>query len=435
MRNAQLRINAAIKTTANPCAAAHLALTQPKRWKGCCHGLSDQLHLLKQQLQQQAQNEAATLALQAIYDNLHGIDELLLSTENYDHSPAIELLPGKIKRRGFWAQMMVDYQQKSASFKHAVRISLSLVFATFIHFHFHLENGFWILLTVLFVCQPSFSETWKRLLRRSVGTLLGILISLPAVLYVHHPIGQVALMILSAFLFFNYLRTNYGLAVVFITLFVMIVSNIQNNTGIDVLSIRIIETLIGCLISVIAITLIYPDWQFKRFPHLTHRLLAHCNDYFKAVTQQYLTGRHEQRDFREKRLAAFNADAAITSAWQNMLFEPAIKQRFKQEAYGLVNKCDALNCYIAALSSHRQKIQTTQDIELLDTLFKLTSQQISSPLDPSLTATKIEILNIETFEQYQDQVSDDAKLTLEQLRLIAYTAIDIRVLLQEMHSN
>lgn len=407
-----------------------------KRLKWTVKALSDQLHLLKQQLQQQAQNEPATLALQAIYSNLHGIDDLLISTENHAaHSPAIELLTEQTKKRGFWAQMRVDYQQKSASFKHAVRISLSLVFATFIHFHFHLENGFWILLTVLFVCQPSFSETWKRLLRRSVGTLLGILISLPAVLYVHHPIGQVGLMILSAFLFFNYLRTNYGLAVVFITLFVMIVSNIQNNTGIDVLSVRIIETLIGCFISVIAITLIYPDWQFKRFPYLTHRLLARCNDYFTAVTKQYLQGRHEDRNFREKRLAAFNADAAITSAWQNMLFEPAIKQRFKQEAYGLVNKCDALNCYIAALSSHRQKIQTPQDTQLLAALFTLTSQQISSTFDPSLTTTKAVHPNLDAFEQYQDQISDDAKLTLEQLRLITYTAIDIQVLLKEINGN
>jgi len=43
--------------------------------------------------------------------------------------------------------------------------------------------------------------------------------------------------------------------------------------------------------------------------------------------------------------------------------------------------------------------------------------------------------NLDAFEQYQDQISDDAKLTLEQLRLITYTAIDIQVLLKEINGN
>jgi len=407
-----------------------------KRLKWTVKALSDQLTLLTQQLQRQSQNQAATLALQAIYDNLQGIDNLLLSiTDVPQVTPAAIPPRQRQEKRGIWSTIFTDYQQKTSTFKHAVRISLSLVFATFIHFQFHLENGFWILLTVLFVCQPSFSETRKRLLRRSIGTLVGIMVSLPALLYVHHPIIQVGLMILSAFFFFNYLRSNYGLAVVFITLFVMIVSDIQSNTGIEVLSVRIIETLVGCAISVIAITLIYPDWQFKRFPQLTKNLLTHCNDYFKAVTQQYTSGRHENLNFRASRLAAFNADAALTSAWQNMLFEPSVKQRFKQEVYGLVNKCDALNCYIAALSSHRQKIQSTQDLATLTPLFMLTSQHISSTFDPMLSSSPTDELDTQAFEQHQGSLSDEAQLTIEQLRLIAYTAVDIRVLLQEMAMN
>ena len=157
-------------------------------------------------------------------------------------------------------------------------VLVSLSFCFFLHFQFQLENGFWILLTVLFVCQPSFSETRKRLLRRSFGTLLGIAISFPALLFINNRICTIILMILSAFFFFNYVRTNYGLAVIFITLFVMLVSNIQKNTGIDVLSGRIIETLAGCLLSVLAISFIYPDWQFKRFPSLANELLTKVVD-------------------------------------------------------------------------------------------------------------------------------------------------------------
>ena len=250
-----------------------------KRLKWTVKALADQLFLLKQKLQLFDNNQEAMQALQAIYDNLNGIDNLLISLpEKGQDLPVIVVDHDEDTSTHFWSKLVNAYQQKTAIYKHAVRISLSLVFASFLHFQFQLENGFWILLTVLFVCQPSFSETRKRLLRRSFGTLLGIAISFPALLFIDNPITQVMLMILSAFFFFNYVRTNYGLAVIFITLFVMLVSNIQKNTGIDVLSGRVIETLAGCLLSVLAISFIYPDWQFKRFPSLANELLTKAAD-------------------------------------------------------------------------------------------------------------------------------------------------------------
>ena len=404
-----------------------------KRLKWTVKALADQLFLLKQKLQTIDNNQEAMQALQAIYDNLNGIDNLLVSLpEKGQDLPVIVVDHDEDTSTHFWSKLVNAYQQKTAIYKHAVRISLSLVFASFLHFQFQLENGFWILLTVLFVCQPSFSETRKRLFRRSFGTLLGIAISFPALLFIENPITQVLLMILSAFLFFNYVRTNYGLAVIFITLFVMLVSNIQKNTGIDVLSGRVIETLAGCLLSVLAISFIYPDWQFKRFPSLANELLTQSSRYFKQVAQQYEFGRSENMAFRKARFLSFKTDSSITSAWQSMLFEPNSKQHFKKEVYGLVNRCDALNCYIAALSSHRQKIQSEDDFVILQKLFELTSQQILYTYRPELKDKLEDQIEIESFERYKNSVSDESKLTIEQLRLIAYTAIDIQVLLQEI---
>ena len=314
-----------------------------------------------------------------------------------------------------------------------MRISISLVFAYTIQAQFQFENGFWILSTVLFVCQPSFSETRKKLMRRSIGTLIGILISFPALLFINNDMVQFTLIILSAFLFFNYLRTNYGLAVIFITLFVMVVSDIQTSSGMEVLSSRIYETLIGCFVSVIAISFIYPDWQFKRFPTLANNLLTNSSRYFKQIGQQYQFGRSENMVFRETRFESFKADASLTIAWQSMLFEPTSKQLLKRETYGLVNRCDALNCYIAALSSHRHKIESEQDLKLLQQLFELTSQQILYTYRPELKENNE--INIDTFDIYKNAISEDAKLIIEQLRLIAFTALDIQSLLQKIQSK
>jgi len=406
-----------------------------KRLKWTINALSDQLYLLKEKLQLFQNNQEAMQALQAIYDNLSGIDNLLLSINVIEQeSQAIIVDQEEPQEASFKEKIVAAYEQKTSVYKHAVRISISLVFAYALHLELQLENGFWILLTVLFVCQPSFSETRKRLIRRSFGTLLGIVISFPALYFIENDLINVSLMIFSAFLFFNYVRTNYGVAVIFITLFVMIVSDIQKNSGIDILSGRVLETLAGCLLSVIAISVIYPDWQFKRFPHLANNLLLNSSQYFKQICQQYQFGRSENLAFRKIRFAAFKADSEITAAWQSMLFEPSSKQKLKQEVYGLVNRCDALNCYIAALSSHRQKIESKKDLEIINPLFELTSQQILYTYRPELKENE-NTIDIDAFDFCNDELSNESKLIVRQLQLIAFSAIDIQLLLQEIKSK
>lgn len=409
-----------------------------RRLKWTIQALSDQLFILKQKLQLFDNNQEAMQALQAIYDNINGIDKLLLSlVTDYKSLPTIVVDTEQRQQYSFLSKIFFAYKDKTVVYKHAVRISLSLVLAFIIQAQFQFENGFWILSTVLFVCQPSFSETRKKLMRRSIGTLAGILISFPALILSSNPSFQVILVILSAFLFFNYLRTNYGLAVIFITLFVMIVSDIQTGTDINVLASRIIETLVGCMLSVIAISFIYPDWQFKRFPNLATNLLSTSSRYFKQVSQQYQFGRSENMIFRQTRYASFKADSLLTTAWQSMLFEPNSKQHLHREIYGLVNRCDALNCYIAALSSHRQKIESETDLTILQQLFDITSQQILYTYRPELkerTINDIDI-DIESFERYKADITDESKLIVEQLRLIAFAAMDIQVLLQEIKPN
>jgi len=407
-----------------------------RRLKWTVHALSEQLYLLKTKLEKLKNNQEAMQALQAIYDNINGINLLLVSLTDIKDDPNTMVVDNEQQAKvSFRKQIIKAYQTKSAVYKHAIRISISLVCAYIIQAQFNFGNGFWMLSTVLFVCQPSFSETRKKLMSRSVGTLAGILISFPTLYFINSELLQVLLVVLSAFLFISYLRTNYALAVVFITLFVMLVSDIQIHSGIEVLTSRIYETVIGCLVSVLAISFIYPDWQFKRFPQLANDFLINSSQYFKHISQQYQFGRSESMAFRRARFKSFKADASLTTAWQSMLFEPVSKQHLKREVYGLINRCDALNSYIAALSSHRHKINSEEDIQLLQQLFDITSQQLLYTYRPQLKVDTSTELNLDAFEINKELVSEESKLTVEQLKLITYTALDIQALLEKIQSN
>lgn len=149
------------------------------------NALSDQLHLLQQKLQHHDQDPEAMHALQAIYDNLQGIDNLLIQInqpEFSENSIALEADESTGDHNNFQLLLKAMHPRNSL-FKHALRISISLVLAYTLQHLLHLAYGFWLLLTVLFVCQPSYSETRKRLVQRTIGTLMGILLCYPAMFF------------------------------------------------------------------------------------------------------------------------------------------------------------------------------------------------------------------------------------------------------------
>ena len=401
------------------------------------NALADQLYLLKQKLHVAGNNSEAMHALQAVYENIHGIDNLLVNIHQQQctDTPIIALDEAQQLTRPVFKTLIGAMSATNPIFKHALRISVSLSIAFVLQHLLQLPQGFWLLQTVLFVCQPSFSETRKRLIQRSVGTLLGILLGYPIIMLIDGTFPQVLLLIFSAFLFFNYLRTNYGVAVIFITLFVMFLFNLLNGTGMEILPARIAETLLGCALSILVITFIFPDWQFQRFPTLVNQLLVLSSRYFKLVSQQYQHGRSENKNYRIVRFNTFKSDAALTSAWQSMLFEPSSKQKLTKEVYALVNRCDALVSYIAALASHRNKMDNFENEKLLQDLMTATDKQISLAYNPVPMDNAALHNTIDCLQKSKTELSEEVLLIVEQLRLIAFTALDIQLLLQQVNFN
>ena len=58
------------------------------------------------------------------------------------------------------------------------------------------QNGYWILLTSLFVCQISYFATKSRLKLRTLGTLLGVILGIPILYFVPSIEGQLLLTVI-----------------------------------------------------------------------------------------------------------------------------------------------------------------------------------------------------------------------------------------------
>ena len=116
---------------------------------------------------------------------------------------------------------------------------------------FNLSKGAWVVLTILFVMQQSYSQTRRRLWQRILGTFCGVVFGILMVQLLT-PAGQVLFMLASAYCFFLSLKQNYSVSVIFITTFVLCAFNLISQAGVVVMMPRMIDTLIGSALTLLA---------------------------------------------------------------------------------------------------------------------------------------------------------------------------------------
>jgi uncharacterized membrane protein (TIGR01666 family) len=309
-------------------------------------------------------------ALGFLVSNLRAIDAQLATIESEQALAAPQsdienrLADDRLTGIGdMWQRLKRNLTPESALFRHAVRMSLVLcVGYAFIQFT-GLKHGYWILLTSLFVCQPNYSATRRRLALRIIGTLVGVAIGLPVLYFVPSIEGQLVLIVITGVLFFAFRNVQYAHATMFITLLVLLCFNLLGE-GFEVAMPRIFDTLLGCAIAWAAVSFIWPDWRFRRLPLVVERAFnANCR-YLDAILEQYHQGRDNRLEYRIARRDAHNKDAELASVVSNMSSEPRVSTDMRETAFRLLCLNHTFNSYISALGAHREKL-TNEDILLL----------------------------------------------------------------------
>lgn len=311
-------------------------------------------------------------ALYSLLNNLKGIDIQLkgLSLEQsarQQNSKQIEQLSDDSLSgiRDIFSRVKHHLTPKSPLFRHAVRMSILLCVGYLIIQLFNLERGYWILLTSLFVCQPNYNATKRRLALRIIGTIVGILIGLPLLNFIPSMEGQLTLIVISGLLFFVFRSSQYAQATLFITLLVLFCFNLLGE-GFEVALPRIIDTLIGCFIAFLAVSFIWPDWKFRQLPQVVHKTMNSNCRYLDAIFQQYSQGKDNSLDYRVARRDAHNNDAEFASIVSNMASDPKSYQVTQEQAFRLLCLNHTLLSYISALGAHREKITNVDVLTILN---------------------------------------------------------------------
>lgn len=303
--------------------------------------------------------------LNALADNLTTLEAQIASAHNPDakderrDSALFDRSPSSLQEA--WKRVRLNLHLGSPTFRHAVRLSTALVIGYGLLQWLNPEQGFWILLTTLFVCRPNFATTRRFLSQRIMGTILGLVVGWASISLFPHPLVQSMIAVAAGVSFFANREKHYVLATASITLLVLCSFN-QVGDGFDLIWPRLFDTLIGALIAGLAVFFILPDWQGRRLNREAANVLTTHRRYLEEIIHQYEEGKQDDLAYRLARRNAHNADAALSTLLTNMLHEPGhYRKQDADDGLRFLVLSNTLLSHLSALGAHRHRLADDED--------------------------------------------------------------------------
>ncbi len=324
-----------------------------------------------------------------------------------------------------WQRVRAQLNLASPLMRHAVRLSLALMAGYAVMLFTGDSYGFWILLTIIFVCQPQYGATLTRLAQRVWGTVLGLVVGWALLRLFPDVLMQSAFTVAAGALFFAARHSHYTLATAAVTSLVLLSFN-QVGDGFGLIVPRLLDTLVGSLIAGLAVWLVLPSWQSRRLHRVAAQVARTQAQYLREIMAQYQAGKQDNLVYRLARRNAHNADAALSSALAGVFKEPIYVRRHAAAGTQFLVLSHTLLNYLSALGAHRNtRLALAGDsaaaravASLLGTLDALAlALEAGQTLPAPQTPQEAELLD--ALARSADAVASDAQRVLQSLLVLA----------------
>ena len=377
-------------------------------------------------------------SLRALAANLATLDRLLSDASNPDSladasdSSLLDRSPRNLM--DVWSRLRTQLTPTSLLFRHALRLPLALSIGYGMVHLVHPSQGYWIILTTLFVCQPNYGATRRKLGQRIIGTAIGLVVAWVLFDLFPSPLVQSLFAIAAGVVFFINRTSRYTLATAAITLMVLFCFN-QVGDGYGLLLPRLFDTLLGSLIAGLAVFLFLPDWQGRRLNKVLANTLS-CNSlYLRQIMQQYAQGKSDDLAYRLARRNAHNADAALSTTLANMLMEPGHFRKEADVGFRFLVLSHTLLSYLSGLGAHRDtQLPEAVREHLIDGVAATLATSIDeiaqglANKQPVAIHSDVEEALASELEQMPDEIDESQRLVQTQLAQICRQLGPLRTL-------
>lgn len=309
-----------------------------------------------------------------------------------------------------WRTFRDNLSFSSTIFRHSLRITITILIGFIIGGLFPLQNIYWILLTIVVIMRPGYGLTKERSWHRIFGTVVGGLLAFGIISIVPNNtiIGTFA--VISMVLGFTFTSINYKIGATFVTMYVVFVYSMLSPDIANVIQFRIVDTLVGAGLAIVANYFFWPSWEFLSVAvHLKKSIEANRN-YLSEISQFYNKKGNVTTAYRVARKNAFIEIGNLMSSFQRMSQEPKSKQKQLPQVYKLVVLNHTLLSSSASLGTYIQSHKTSSASEA----FNVVVDTVIRNLNDAIT-----ILNNEKSETHENaNPKEDIALRFTELRNI-----------------
>ncbi|MET9695360.1 FUSC family protein [Streptomyces sp. NPDC006529] len=219
-----------------------------------------------------------------------------------------------------------DMALSSASWRYGLRLALCIGLAQALVSVVEIERSYWVALTVTFVLKPDFGSVFSRAVLRALGTAGGLVVAAAVLSEVPRGWWDVPVMVLLAALIPVFSAKGYAFQTAAITPVILLLSDLLNHQGFDLIRPRLLDSLIGCAIALVAGYLLWPESWHTR---IGDRLADTVDDAARYVERAF--GPHDgtEAGLRAARTARLQARrriyrdlSGVRSEFQRALTEP-----------------------------------------------------------------------------------------------------------------
>ena len=297
----------------------------------------------------------------------------------------------------------------STIFRHSLRLTIAIVFGYLLGFLFDIQNTYWILLTIIVIMRPSYGLTKERSKDRIIGTLIGAFIAVGIVFITQNLVVYSILAFISLILAFSLIQQNYKSAAALITISIIFLYSLMNPNAFEVIQYRVIDTIIGALIAVIANYLILPSWEANNLKKILLNALKMNKKYLLVTQELYQDPAMHKLSYNLVRKDAFLAISNLNASFQRLTQDPKSKQKEFELIYETVTLNQTMISAIASIGNFIINHKTTPASSDFNVLLNKISNNLQKSCDIIEHAEIKKEITKETVEDAKDKLLDKYK--------------------------
>ncbi|MFE2236938.1 FUSC family protein [Streptomyces sp. NPDC059442] len=205
------------------------------------------------------------------------------------------------------------------SWRYGLRLALCIGLAQSLVSLVPVPRSYWVALTVTFVMKPDFGSVFSRAVLRALGTAAGLAVAALLLAELERGWWDVPVMLVLGGLIPAFSAKGYAFQTAAITPVILLLSDLLNEQGVDLVLPRLYDSLIGCAIALIAGYLLWPESWHTR---IGDRLADAVADTATYVTCAFDPVQQSQAVRVRARRALYRDLSAVRSEFQRALTEP-----------------------------------------------------------------------------------------------------------------